>query len=370
MSKSEKPWLYAEVHKASSLDDVLRAVFSLSGLPAVESSTVADLVKAASSVALGFLSVHVHQSAHILDTDRKSKLTYAQLSAWDLSEEVVHELLVGCLLARLRLVPQGIPHLRRSLELMIEAAFLSTTFVESRAERWSPFGELYLADLWQHYTSARSLGVTEFGKAARREGYGPSEGLKNFTTVYLRRFTTPLCKLHLNELSREYGEKELPEPIWHGTGSDTRRCSRKVCNRRAEALFIDRPASFALMRDVVKAKLGDDGYSGAMDSTLRRLYAKTSGYVHVTREAHRHDPEWSENELRSWTRLLRDLTAWVSRISVILFRWHGVDLPGLGKFVENMAHDFSAVPPRTVLMATCQLYSPDGFLGKGGEGKL
>jgi len=119
-------------------------------------------------------------------------------------------------------------------------------------------------------------------------------------------------------------------------------CSRGGCKSSATKRVLDRVPDFDLMREVVKAKLAESGYSTGDDNLLKQIHSRTSGFVHVTREGHEHGPEWEEGEVRTYTKIVHDLLAWMARTLSLLWEYHEADLPGIRPILEDWRYDFAS----------------------------
>ncbi len=291
----EEPSLWDEIHRTKSLSSILKSTFKIQGrFPAAR-----RVVKTFDGVHF-LLFVVAHEGEYFTDTIVPKNPSDAAFVAWDLPEEATYELLVACLLARLRAVPQGISHLRRSLELTIEAVFLSTSYVKQGRKAWSPFTELYTTDLWQYYSGSRPLSFREVVDQVTAEGRRVSDSLIDFTHFYLETFASRYCNEHFVRLSQDLERQGLSSPVGVPIHPQRVRCKTSGCKGEATKLAVERVPNFELMREVVKARLKSEGYSKEQDQIVRQLYAKTSRYVHVTRVAHRHLPGWNTKELNTW----------------------------------------------------------------------
>ena len=336
------PWLYAELHEKKNLDDVIRTIFRLPQLPNVGDAPAANVLDLTSRDLMGYLFIHVHQSERFLKLHGRNAIPPG-LAAWDLGEEAVHELLVGYLLARLGAVPQGIPHMRRALELIVEGIFLSVSYLETSGEAWNPFSVLYLSDMWQLYAARRPIRAREVIESLHKENRDIPETFRAFSEYYVDRFVSKYCDRHLLEL-----ENERKAEGFTGLLSDSLPpteqtvCSRGGCKSSATKRVLDRVPDFDLMREVVKAKLAESGYSTGDDNLLKQIHSRTSGFVHVTREGHEHGPEWEEGEVRTYTKIVHDLLAWMARTLSLLWEYHEADLPGIRPVLEDWRYDFAS----------------------------
>jgi len=338
----DQPWLYAELHVKKDMEEVIREIFRLPVLPEVERAQVREAMESASRGLMGYLFVHVHQAERFLKLHKISAIP-SGLAAWDLGEEAVHELLVSYLLARIGAVPRSLPHLRRSLELVVEGTFLSVSFLTSSGGAWNPFSVLYLSDMWQHFAARSPIRARDVIESLRQEGRDVTKTFQAFSEFYMDRFVSTYCDQHLHEhetnLKRQGFPLLLSDRLPVG---EQAACHQLDCRGLATKRVLERVPDFDLMREVVKAKLKGSGYSNNDDKLLKDIHARTSGFVHVTREAHRHSPGWEENEVRAWAKIMHDLLAWMARTLSLLWQYHGSELPGLRALLESWHYDFAS----------------------------
>ncbi len=341
--RRSKPWLFAEAHELSSVDQVIEKMFRLRGkLTPLENVAAERVLQATGDGIMGFLFVYVHQAQHILDLTNKQRLSDAQLSAWDLPEEAVHELLVASLLAFLGAIPQGISHLRRMIELIVEAAFLSSSYTSPNGGTRSLFTEIYLTDLWQHYTATKPLTAREVIEAVHSWGLKASTELANFNSLCVIRFAAPYCEAHLEELCQAHMRRGLPSPVSIRTQKRDQ-CSVKNCHFKPIAVVFDRVPNFELMREVAAVILKGAGYSSGLHKRTKELYDKTSSFVHVTRMAHKHYAEWEREDLEAWQDIIRGLIPWLSETLAIMWRHYQIDMPGVLEYLKKIDYDPFAV---------------------------
>ncbi|QQG48695.1 MAG: hypothetical protein HY247_08180 [archaeon] len=346
-----EPRLWDHIHRSNSLSEILKLTFKIEGrLPAARRA-----VKTFDGVHF-LLFIVVHQGEYFTDVVFPKNPPEAAFVAWDLPEEATYELLVACLLARLRAVPQGISHLRRSLELSIEAAFLSTSYLMQGRKSWSPFTELYTTDLWQYYSGIRPLSFREVVGQVKTEGRSVSDCLVDFTHFYLEAFASRYCNEHFMRLSKELDRQGLSSPIGVPVHPQEIGCKTIKCSREATKLVVERVPTFELMREVVKAKLKNEGYSKDQDHVVRQLYAKLSRYVHVTRVAHRHRPGWDRRDLDTWLEVTGQFLPWASRMFAAIWRLQGIEIPGLSTYLEEQGHKFSNIDLKRAEDPVCRIF--------------
>ena len=337
-----RPWLYADLHETSSLDEATKLVFALKGdLPSVPEGTSRNLIADSANELFGFLFVQVHQGQLVLN-EHKDRSLDVELAAWDLSEEGNHELLVGYLLARIGAIPQSIVHVRRSMELALAAAFLSTTALAGEDGLEHPLVEVYLSNLWQYYaTKGRVLSARDVIMALKSRRMDVTSAFQSFTYVYIESFASQYCPIHFADIAESHQKKGLPPPVFFEVGKVQRECSFKGCGIPGEFVVADLVPTVNLLREVVRAVLRDKGYTNRLDSSFRELYDRTSGFVHVTREAHRHGPSFEEGELKAWGDIVSEVLSWMSQFFTILWTHHGIIEPKLLERLEQIGHDFS-----------------------------
>ena len=337
-----KPWLYGLLHNSNSLDEVLKSFFGFQGeWPPIPDPSLHDRLENASNRLFGFLYAQAHQNEHVVDGSQRREPGF-HLAAWDLADEALHEVAVACLLARFGAIPQGIVHIRRSMEVAIDAVFLSTTAVERDREPWNPFSDLYVSGLWECYASkSRVLGATEAIQAIRSAGGDVRRELKDFTTCCLTRFASRYCAVHFEALVREHARNRLPRPVFSETRTGT--CVRPECRNPVAYALFDRVPTLQLLREVAKAVVGGARGTKTFDAAFQTLYDRTSRFVHVTREAHGHEPGFTEKAVNEWADTTSLLTAWMSRVFRVLWRHLRLDRPGLSEWMDRVGHDYSVV---------------------------
>lgn len=354
----DRPWLYAELHQKKELDEIVKTIFRFSALPHVDDTSVSDVLDSTSRGLMGYLFVHVHQAERFLKL-HKRKAVPPGLAAWDLAEEAIHELLVGYLLARIGAVPQGVPHMRRALELVVEGVFLSTSYLDAPDEVWSPFSVLYLSDMWQLHAARRPLRAREVIESIRHENRDVTKTLKGFSEFYVKRFVPEYCGQHFMAHETDLKSQGFPSLLSESLhpGKQTM-CVYPGCKSVATKRVLERVPDFDLMREVVKAKLGESGYSSSDDNLLKDIYARSSGFVHVTREAHKHRPGWEEAVVNRWAELMHDVLAWIGKALASLWQYHQADLPGIRTLLEKWRFDFTSQrwSDNAVKLQVCNLF--------------
>ncbi|MFQ5911466.1 MAG: hypothetical protein ACE5IJ_12220, partial [Thermoplasmata archaeon] len=255
----EEPRLFKELHSHSSLDRILEATFRLreNSLPFETEAGSSESYASASRALLAFICLNTHQAEYVLGRDRlEEQVPEPVFAVWDFYEECSLELLTSALLLRTGFFPQAVTHIRRAWEVIVETAFISTSYIPNGAgDYWSPFAQLYLSDLWQHYVD-RGLGLKEVKKTLHTEL--PSSTLdsvlEDFTAFYLYYFPTPYCGRHHNRRVRRNARRGLSEPL-SVKYELSKECSLKSCKKPASFFHVERPPTFDLMRRVVSVVL-------------------------------------------------------------------------------------------------------------------
>ena len=342
--------LYTELHRTKSLSSLLKVMFQIEGkLPA------------ARKVAETFAGVHFfffvveHQSVYFFNIGTKKNPTDAAAAAWDLADEASYELLIACLLVRLRAIPQGMAHTRRALELTIEAAFLSTSYIRQAGKLWSPFAELYTTDLWQYYSGVRPLSFREVVDQVRARKSSVSDCLADFTHFYLEEFASRYCDTHFNSRSRELERQGLSSPIGLPIPRQEAQCKISGCKEEATKIVTERVPTFELMRETARARLTEVGYSKELDKTVREIYAEMSKYVHVTRVAHRHGPSWDRRDLDAWADVIGRYLPLASKVFTMTWRLQKIDMPGLAAYLDRQGYSFSNLDLKRVERPVCDI---------------